>query len=225
VERDRPPQRGLFILAVVVLSAVLLVKWRKGMDHALPTSPVTSTPRDARDLRGPDGATVGYAYGQGSTSDHSETYKAALGQLEREDYAGAEATYRRLVALEPEKPEPHYGLGGALVKQLRYAEARTHYERALAVDARSVAALHGLGICRVGEKDDAAAVALFDRALAIDPRDTPTIFSATGARVRLGQCVEAQALARRGRDAEGTVDGGAGRLAWDEALQGCRDGG
>lgn len=225
MERDRPPQRGLFILAVVVLSAVLFVKWRKGMVHALPTLPVTSAPGGARDLRGPDGATIGYAYGQGATSDHSETYTTALGQLEREDYEGAEATYRRLVTLEPEKPEPHYGLGGALVRQFRYAEARTHYERALAVDARSVAALHGLGICRVGEKDDAAAVTFFDRALAIDPRDTPTIFSATSARVRLGQCAEAQALARRGRDAEGAVDGGAGRFAWNEALEGCRDGG
>lgn len=174
------------------------------------------------EILGPDGSVVGVMDERGHASDYSEVYRQAIAQLEREDFSGAEQTYRRLVLLEPEKAEPHYGLGGALRLQRRYPEARTHYEKALAIDPRSHGSLEGLGFLSLEEDQPLVASSYYDRALAIDPRDLSSLSGAAKARIRLGRCKDAADLVRRWH--EGATESRKRQgLDLDDLLAACRE--
>ena len=78
---------------------------------------------------------------------HNATSLARLGlaQYSAGDFAGAEATYRRLADDYPSELDYKTGLGWALLKQGKGAEAQAVFEGVLAVSPNNVSARAGVG--------------------------------------------------------------------------------
>jgi WD40 repeat protein/tetratricopeptide (TPR) repeat protein len=86
------------------------------------------------------------------------------------------AEYQKAVALAPNDPMVHAGLGWALADKGQLDEAIAEYKKALALDARNVwARVHlGLALEKQGRLDEA--ITAYKRALAIDPASVPALW-------------------------------------------------
>ncbi|HUS80743.1 MAG TPA: tetratricopeptide repeat protein, partial [Armatimonadota bacterium] len=90
------------------------------------------------------------------------------------DAPGAEASYRKALATEPENPEALLGLGYSLLAQARVAEAEQTFRQAADAAPDSAAPLIGLAAAQASMVNDAAiesANATLARALTIAPDD------------------------------------------------------
>jgi len=87
-------------------------------------------------------------------------YNEGLALVDAGDFLGAEAAYRRAIALDPKLPEAWNGLGHALKKQKRYDESLAAYDKALALRPDFPLAMQYLGELYVETKqiDKARAV-------------------------------------------------------------------
>jgi tetratricopeptide (TPR) repeat protein len=95
------------------------------------------------------------------------------------DYAGAEALFRIVIALDPEKADHHYNLANNLSRQGRVEEAAAAYRAALTLDPSHVSALINLGILASRLGDLSEAQMLFERALELEP-EHPGALSSLG---------------------------------------------
>ncbi|MDZ5649161.1 tetratricopeptide repeat protein [Nitrospirillum sp. BR 11828] len=86
------------------------------------------------------------------------------------DLAGAEALYRRVLAIDPAHPDALNLCGVACHQQGRSVEGRALVERALAVRPDDQGTLENLGLLLLEQGDAAAAVALLTRTLRLHPR-------------------------------------------------------
>jgi Flp pilus assembly protein TadD len=75
----------------------------------------------------------------------------------RRDRAKAKAAFAQALAIAPDHPGAHFGMGTAMVDDAEYAQAAEHLRRALASNAADAQALLGLGVCllELGRVDDA----------------------------------------------------------------------
>lgn len=76
---------------------------------------------------------------------HPLRYERALRHLRAGRYSQAEAVYRELIELEPDKVNPYVGLGASLNLQSKFEQARQVYLEGLAIAPGSVQAHIGLG--------------------------------------------------------------------------------
>jgi tetratricopeptide (TPR) repeat protein len=102
--------------------------------------------------------------------------KSLIGQLNLAKAYGAkgrleesEAAYRRVVALDPKMPYPHYGLGNLQAMQKDHGAAVASYRKAISLGARNAATLTKLGLSLVALGDKEPGIASLKNALEIDP--------------------------------------------------------
>jgi hypothetical protein len=82
--------------------------------------------------------------------------------LPLDDFAGAEAAFRKAVALKPDWAPPHHRLGNLLYATGRWAEAEPHYLAALRLDPGLWQAAFDLGNLKLGQGDFAGGWPLFE---------------------------------------------------------------
>jgi Flp pilus assembly protein TadD len=122
-----------------------------------------------------------------ATSVADALLQAGLKQGEIRDFAGAEATFKRVLDLEPKNKLAWYNLGVVAQHNNRTADARKAYDHALGVDPHFKSALYNKALL-VEQEDPDQAVELLQRVVATDSK-------AATAYLHLGQ-----ALAKKGRD-------------------------
>jgi tetratricopeptide (TPR) repeat protein len=93
----------------------------------------------------------------------------AIGHANARRMGEAEASYRRLLALQPGFAAGHFNLGVALAGQEKFDGAIKHYQRAITLDPKHAEANNNLGVLRAAQGRLADAVALYERAIAIKP--------------------------------------------------------
>ena len=87
------------------------------------------------------------------------------------DLAGAVASFKNALAIDPQHVAAHLNLGITLSDQGDLVDAVASYKRALAIDPQHAAGVHfNLGIALCNQGDLAGAVASYTRALTIDPQ-------------------------------------------------------
>lgn len=94
---------------------------------------------------------------------------SALLQLDPPDLVDAEACFRKVTRLAPDRAEGYNGLGVALIAQDRYDDARQALERAVSLDPALAVAWYNLArVCLV--RDDAdRAIEAYEKAVALVP--------------------------------------------------------
>jgi tetratricopeptide (TPR) repeat protein len=103
------------------------------------------------------------------------------------------AGYERLIALRPDRAEPHLGRGVALYELKRPKEALASYDRALAIDPDNAEAHDNRGIALRHLKRPREALACYDKALAIRPGHAGTHHRRGSALLALGDFEQAMA--------------------------------
>jgi tetratricopeptide (TPR) repeat protein len=75
----------------------------------------------------------------------------------RRDYAKAKAAFSQALALAPDHPGAHYGMGSVMTDGAEYAQAAGHLQRSLAANAADAHARLKLAVCllELGRTDDA----------------------------------------------------------------------
>lgn len=110
----------------------------------------------------------GTALAQAAVSPAAES-RAAQQAMDRGDAAAAEASYTRVLAMQPNDADALVGRGNARAFQKKYAEAQADFQAVLARDPRHLGALVGLGHTLAWSARYAEAMAQFERALAVAP--------------------------------------------------------
>jgi len=157
----------------------------EGLDLERPVTTGAGAPEGTR----PDGAapvdprldrqvlarleSLGYAQA-GPASPESERNLAALA-FEAGHYEEAAATYRRLLAAQPDQPSLHTSLAGCLGAMGRYDEALDELERALELDPLSAEAYHNRGVIHERRGDLEAALEDYRSAVRYAPDYQPSI--------------------------------------------------
>ena len=111
--------------------------------------------------------------------------------VQRKQLAAAEASYAKVLALEPENTEALRGIADIALIQGDADKAGRQYARILELDPADVGALSKLGVVkmRVGQKDEA--VALLRRAVDQDPKNAEALLYLAGALAASGRPAEA----------------------------------
>ncbi|MEJ2013795.1 MAG: tetratricopeptide repeat protein [Anaerolineales bacterium] len=94
-----------------------------------------------RDIEGVPG---GFAY-RGDRTAYPELYRRASEQLTANEFSAAEATFRAIIAKEPDYVDGYIGLGTSLLLQDQLVQAQQAYEQAIGIRPDSVEALIGMG--------------------------------------------------------------------------------
>jgi DNA-binding transcriptional MerR regulator len=108
-------------------------------------------------------------------------------QIEAVDAGGAEAAYRRALALDPSFAEAHVDLGRLLHAGGAVSEALEHYERAHELDPTDATTLFNLGVAYDDLRRDDEAVSAYRRALDLAPRFADARFNLATVYERMGQ--------------------------------------
>ncbi|MEO5691538.1 MAG: TIR domain-containing protein [Usitatibacter sp.] len=85
------------------------------------------------------------------------------------DWAGAEAEFRKALALNPGSVSTHEEYGVFLMAMGRLDEAHAQSSEAVRLDPASIGPMHDIGIVSLARRDYPQAAATFRRALVIDP--------------------------------------------------------
>jgi Flp pilus assembly protein TadD len=94
-------------------------------------------------------------------------------QLKAKQNADAEASFRKLVAADPRDPELHYGLGMALIQQVKYSEAKPEFLAAVKLKGNFAEAYANLALSAENDKDYGLALQALDARARFLP-DTPS---------------------------------------------------
>lgn len=113
----------------------------------------------------------------------------------KQDVAGAEATWQRVVATSPELPAAHLNLGGLYKTQRKWADARKEYEQVLAIRPQHPVACWELALLDAQEGDIGGAIAHLQASMAGQP-DAKVALQLSAMHLRLGQVAAAQEDAR-----------------------------
>ncbi len=116
------------------------------------------------------------------------------------DLAGAEAAFRRAMALQADYPPAHMRLGNVLVAANRPEEAARQFERALALEPGLAQARVPLAQIRLSEGDLDAAERHLDLVLAEAPRHGQALAAMGQVYMRQGRREEARAVAELARN-------------------------
>jgi serine/threonine-protein kinase len=146
------------------------------------------------------------------------------------DWTGAEAEYRRALALQPSSSEAHHALSRLLSARGRQPEAAAEAERAFALDPLSLVAHANIGVIAYFGRDYAEADRRLKATLELDPEFSTAIWGRGLVLEQLGRYDEAiaafeKAMAIAGRGTNGLASMGhasglAGRKAdAEQALQ------
>jgi len=75
----------------------------------------------------------------------------------RHEHAKAKAAFARALAITPDNPDAHYGMGAVMVDDAEYSQAAEHLQRSLAGNSADVQARLKLGVCllELGRFDEA----------------------------------------------------------------------
>ena len=105
--------------------------------------------------------------------NHFETAKGhfleGLRLFERQDYVAAEATFRRALALMPDRVSILCNLSGTLIKLGKFSEAKAMAIKAVSIDGSAVDGLLNLGICQSESGQLNEALVSFDEAIKHEP--------------------------------------------------------
>lgn len=115
--------------------------------------------------------------------------QAGLLQARHQDLGGAEATFRRVLEMDPDNKLAWYNVGVVAHQSGRPAEALRAYDAALKADPSFTSALFNQAVL-VKASDPDRAITLLERTVSVDPQ-------ASTAHFQLGE-----ALAGKGRDGE-----------------------
>ncbi len=102
------------------------------------------------------------------SSSVPELFVSAREFLELGEFAEAEATYRQIIAAEPDSPHGYIGLGASLYYQDRLADAREAYLQATQLSPPSAMAFIGLGSAAYSQGDFQTAQRAYAAALDLD---------------------------------------------------------
>jgi Flp pilus assembly protein TadD len=108
---------------------------------------------------------VGYVEGH---SDYPELLSEAVERLEKNDIAGAEELYRKLISLEPQNALGYVGLASCRDLQKDLDGAEKYYRQALELDGRSTMAAIGLGSVAIERGRYEEAEKFYLQALSVD---------------------------------------------------------
>jgi tetratricopeptide (TPR) repeat protein len=97
--------------------------------------------------------------------------------LQRGDYGGAAAAFRRAVEEDPEYVPAYLGVGTAYTRLGRTSEAVRAFRRALALDPGSVSARVGIAQTHMLHAQPDSAIAELNRAIATDPRSSDATYT------------------------------------------------
>jgi tetratricopeptide (TPR) repeat protein len=111
--------------------------------------------------------------------------------------AAAEASYRRVVELDPDHEEARQGLAVTLLAAKRYAEAAEHLERLRTCQPDNLSVRVGLAECRDGMSEVEEAVRLADDVLAQDSEFAPALSLRGRLALKSGQTVQAETWLRQ----------------------------
>jgi tetratricopeptide (TPR) repeat protein len=89
-----------------------------------------------------------------------------------EDYKGAEAIWRQVIALDPQNSSAYYNLGMSLIYQDRYTDAEAVFRKAIELNPRYAHAQLELGITLEALQRYAEAVASLQLATQLDPENS-----------------------------------------------------
>ena len=101
-------------------------------------------------------------------------------ELENNDFALAETSYRKAVAKDPANLSAKYNMGNNYYKNKKYAEGMSRYTQAIEVaktKAEKHQAFHNLGNALYQQKDFKKAVEAYKNALRNDPTDEETRYN------------------------------------------------
>lgn len=107
-----------------------------------------------------------------SPNDLAPLRELAELQLKAKQNTEAEATFRKLVAANPRDPELHYGLGMALIRQVKYSEAKPEFLAAVKLKGDFAEAYTNLALAAENDKDYGLALQALDARAQFLP-DTP----------------------------------------------------
>jgi tetratricopeptide (TPR) repeat protein len=120
-----------------------------------------------------------------------------LALLEKKDFAGAVASFKRSVELYPEFSQAMCNMGGAYVSMGDSTNAERILRQALALSPDDYATYTNLGNVRLIERRYAEAAGYFRQSLAMNPRAAITTYDLGYANMLMGNPGEALALLRR----------------------------
>ncbi|MFQ5701646.1 MAG: tetratricopeptide repeat protein [Acidobacteriota bacterium] len=109
----------------------------------------------------------------------------------------AEASYRRAIAIAPDRPGPYYNLATVLEKTGRPEEAIIEYREALRLDPGNVRALNNLGKALLARRRVREAIAMLSRAVTIAPEAPKPAVNLAAAYLQAGDLDRAGRLARQ----------------------------
>ncbi|HIK16651.1 MAG TPA: tetratricopeptide repeat protein [Leptolyngbyaceae cyanobacterium M33_DOE_097] len=94
--------------------------------------------------------------------------------LEQQDWAGAEAAFRKALLINRQDAKTQNNLGNALAQQGKLVEAIAAFRQATQLDPSLSAAYYNLGYALAQQKDLDASVVAFQQAAKLSPRDADT---------------------------------------------------
>ena len=127
----------------------------------------------------------------------AECFAAGVSQLDAGDFAGAERTLLRALALRPGDAATHYKLANACKEQDKLAEAEQHYLAALALAPQHAEAHNNLGAVRQLQGRAQSALASYRRAIEEKPGLAQPYLNLGRLLQELGQAGEALACFRQ----------------------------
>jgi len=114
----------------------------------------------------------------------------------RGNLRGAEADFRKAIALDPDYDSAHSELGLALEDQGRRDEAIAEYKKAIELDPQRAEAYVNLGSSLGSKGDLAAAEAMYRKAIALDPQLIEPRYGLSQILARTGKLAEALSTAQ-----------------------------
>ncbi len=128
----------------------------------------------------------GLVFAQQSQEEHEkrrevQNYLSEAQQaLQKDDFVGAEADYRRAISLDPKSETAQYNLGTAYYEKEKNAEAMRRFAKAAATastKSEKHRAYHNLGNTYMNEKKYQEAVEAYKNALRNNPQDEETRYN------------------------------------------------
>ena len=124
-------------------------------------------------------------------NDLSPLRELAELQLKAKQNVEAEASFRKLVAANPKDPELHYGLGMALMRQVKYTEAKPEFLAAVKLKGDFAEAYANLALAAENDKDYGLALQALDARARFLPDTTSTVWIRATVLDHLGRMKEA----------------------------------
>jgi serine/threonine-protein kinase len=118
------------------------------------------------------------------------------------DAAGAIASFRRAINIDPQLARAHYNLGNALLAQGDAEGAIAYYRQAIDLEPKLTRVHANLGIALDAQGDVAGAIASFRKAIALEPKDAKAHYNLGNALRARGDLAGAVACYRQAIDLE-----------------------